>query len=223
MKNLCLQASPCRIFWKIQKNQVKLDKIRKLWCLLWFLLWCPKNSFLEWRMEAKLCSYTILRFWQYFLISEDPKYYIVRQSLWRLANKVLSNSYKFVFTKALKFPKHYARDCKSSARVFTKILKIPIFLLRNICIRVILRFDDMLTICWRYVDDMLTFWRYADFESPNTRSSYELVIYLFDNCWKFMVSMIIQQSSLHPCKKIVYLGMEIDSIKMTLSLKSNKL
>ena len=105
-------------------------------------------------MEAKLCSYTILRFWQYFLISEDPKYYIVRQSLWRLANKVLSNSYKFVFTKALKFPKHYARDCKSSARVFTKILKIPIFLLRNICIRVILRFDDMLTICWRF-DDML--------------------------------------------------------------------
>ena len=95
-------------------------------------------------MEAKLYSYTILRFWQYFLISEDPKYYIVRQSLWRLANKVLSNSYKFGFTKALKCPKHYARDCKSSTQVFTKILKIPIFLLRNICIRVILRFDDML-------------------------------------------------------------------------------
>ena len=109
-------------------------------------------------MEAKLYSYTILRFWQYFLISEDPKYYIVRQSLWRLANKVLSNSYKFVFTKALKFPKHYARDCKSSARVFTKILKIPIFLLRNICIRVILRFDDMLTICWRYVDILTICW-----------------------------------------------------------------
>ena len=88
--------------------------------------------------------------------------------------------------------------------VFTKLLKIPISLLRKINIRVIIYLDDMLIL------------------SHTIREAHmrrDTVIYLLHNLG-FIIN--VKKSILHPCQKIEFLGMEIDSIKMTLSLTPEK-
>ena len=81
-------------------------------------------------------------------------------------------------------------------RVFTKLLKIPISLLRKINIRVIIYLDDMLIL------------------SHTIREAH------MSRDMGFIIN--IKKSILHPCQKIKFLGMETDSIKMTLSLTPEK-
>ena len=85
-------------------------------------------------------------------------------------------------------------------KVFTKLLKIPI------------SEKD------QYQSDNI-FGRYIDFESHNTTGSHEPrlshAIYLLQNVG-FIIN--IKKAILHSCQKIEILGMEIDSVKMILSL-----
>ena len=85
-------------------------------------------------------------------------------------------------------------------RVITKLLKIPISLLKKMNIRVIIYLDDMLILSHKIRESHM---------------SRDTVIYLLQNLG-FIVNII--KSILYPCQKIEFLGMEIDSIKMTLSL-----
>ena len=89
-------------------------------------------------------------------------------------------------------------------RVFTKLLKIPISFLRKINIRVIIYLDDMLILSHTIRE---------------AHMSRDTVIYLLQNLG-FIIN--VKKSILHPCQKIEFLGMEIDSIKMTLSLTPEK-
>ena len=63
-KNITLTILVCKTFLKRLKNQSKLDKTRKLWCLYlcYFFRASPKNSFLRGRLDTKLCSFTIVIF-----------------------------------------------------------------------------------------------------------------------------------------------------------------
>ena len=85
-------------------------------------------------------------------------------------------------------------------RVFRKLLKILISLLRKINIRVIIYLDDMLSLSYIIQE---------------AHMSRDTVIYLLRNL-SFIINL--RKSILHPCQKIEFLGMEIDSIKMILSL-----
>ena len=87
-------------------------------------------------------------------------------------------------------------------RVFTKLLKLS--LLRKINIRVIIYLDDMLILSHTIRE---------------AHMSRDTVIYLLQNLG-FIIN--VKKSILHPCQKIEFLGMEIDSIKMTLSLTPEK-
>ena len=89
-------------------------------------------------------------------------------------------------------------------RVFTKLLKIPISLLRKINIRVIM-----------YLFDMLIFSHIIQ----QAHMSSDEVICLLQNLG-FIIN--IKKSILHSCHKIEFLGMETVSIKMTLSLTAEK-
>ena len=89
-------------------------------------------------------------------------------------------------------------------RLFTKLLKIPISLLIKINIRVIIYLDDMLILSHTIRE---------------AHMSRDTVIYLLQNLG-FIIN--VKKSILHPCQKIEFLGMEIDSIKMTLSLTPEK-
>ena len=78
-------------------------------------------------------------------------------------------------------------------RVFTKLLKIPISLLRKINIRVMIYLDDMLIL------------------SNTIREAYiswDTFIYLLKN---LDLTINIKNSILYPCQQIEFLGMEIDS------------
>ena len=85
-------------------------------------------------------------------------------------------------------------------RVITKLLKIPISLLRKINFRVIIYLDDMLILSHTIRE---------------AHMSRDTVIYFLQNLG-FIVN--IKKSILHSFQKIEFLGMEIDSIKMMLSL-----
>ena len=89
-------------------------------------------------------------------------------------------------------------------RVFTKLLKVPISLLRKINIRAMIYLDDMLVLSHTIQE---------------VHISKDTVIYLLQNLG-FIINM--KKSILHPCQKIEFLGVEIDSIKMTLSLTPEK-
>ena len=80
------------------------------------------------------------------------------------------------------------------------IYKVPIFLLRKINIRVI-----------KYLSDVLILSQAIQ----EAHISRDTVIYLLQNLG-FIIN--IKKSILHPWQKIEFLGMEIDLIKMTLSL-----
>ena len=87
-------------------------------------------------------------------------------------------------------------------RVFTKLLKIPS------------PQKD------QYQSDNI-FQRYVDFESHNTRSSHiPRHSHISPADFGFIIN--IKKSILHPCHKIEFLEMEIDSIKMTFSLTPEK-
>ena len=64
-----------------------------------------------------------------------------------------------------------------------------------------------------YLVDMLV----LSYTIREARMSRGTVVYLLD----FIIN--IKESILHPCQKIEFLGMEIESIKMTLSLTPEKL
>ena len=88
--------------------------------------------------------------------------------------------------------------------MFTKLLKIPISLPRKINIRVIIYLDDMLILSHAIRE---------------AHMSQDTVIYLLQNLG-FIVN--VKKSILPPCQEIEFLGMEIDSVKMTLSLTPEK-
>ena len=85
-------------------------------------------------------------------------------------------------------------------RVFTKLLKISMSLLRKINIRLIIYFEDMLILSHTI---------------GKARISQDMVIHLLQNLG-FIID--IKKSILYLHQKIKFLGMEIDSIKTILSL-----
>ena len=85
-------------------------------------------------------------------------------------------------------------------RVFTKLLKISMSLLRKINIRLIIYFEDMLILSHTI---------------GKARISQDMVIHLLQSLG-FIID--IKKSILYLHQKIKFLGMEIDSVKMILSL-----
>ena len=93
-------------------------------------------------------------------------------------------------------------------RIFTKVLKVPISLLRKLNIRIVI-----------YIDDLLVFGATLE-EVEQARDS---VIYLLKNLG-FVINY--KKSILTPTQIIEFLGVLIDSLKMTMSIplkKANKL
>ena len=85
-------------------------------------------------------------------------------------------------------------------RMLTNLLKILISLLRKINIRVIIYLDHVLILSQTIRE---------------ARMSRDTVLYLLQNM-SFIID--IKKSILHPCQKTEFVGMKIDSIKMTFSL-----
>ena len=88
--------------------------------------------------------------------------------------------------------------------IFTKILKIPISLLRRLQIRVIIYLDDMLLMS-QTIEELLI--------------SRDTVIFLLTHLG-FVINL--KKSMLNPVQKIEFLGLEIDSVAMKLSLPQRK-
>ena len=88
--------------------------------------------------------------------------------------------------------------------IFTKILKIPISLLRRLQIRVIIYLDDMLLMS-QTEEELLI--------------SRDTVIFLLTHLG-FVINL--KKSMLNPVQKIEFLGLEIDSVAMKLSLPQRK-
>uniref|UniRef100_A0A7M5V2U2 Reverse transcriptase domain-containing protein n=1 Tax=Clytia hemisphaerica TaxID=252671 RepID=A0A7M5V2U2_9CNID len=89
-------------------------------------------------------------------------------------------------------------------RVFSKILKVPISLLRRLGIRLIIFLDDILLIA----------------STPEElRQMRDTTIFLLQSLG-FLIN--VKKSVFEPTQKIEFLGMIIDSIKMTLSLPEEK-
>ena len=100
--------------------------------------------------------------------------------------------------------KKFLRFLGPAPRIFTKLLKIFIAILRRIQIRIIIYLDDMLLMNQTTNDleiarDTLTF----PLESLG-----------------FVINL--QKSALVPLKKIEFLGLEIDLVRMTLTLQHGK-
>ena len=89
-------------------------------------------------------------------------------------------------------------------RIFTKLLKIPIAVLRRIQIRIIIYLDDMLLMS-QTVNSLVI--------PRNT------LIFLLQSLG-FVINL--QRSILVPLQKIEFLGLEIDSVRMTLTLPQEK-
>ena len=90
-------------------------------------------------------------------------------------------------------------------RVFTKILKIPIAILRRLKIRIIIYLDDMLMLA-KSIQEILI--------------AKDTVIYLLQHLG-FVINL--KKSVLIPTQKIEFLGLIIDSVELTLSLTQEKL
>ena len=93
----------------------------------------------------------------------------------------------------------------SAPLIFTKLMKVPISLLRCLSICLIIYLDDMLIMA-RSVQELI-FHR-------------DTVIYLLQNLG-FVLNL--KKSVLEPSQKIEFLGMVIDSMKMEISLPQEKL
>ena len=89
-------------------------------------------------------------------------------------------------------------------RLFTKLLKIPIALMRRLNVRIIIYLDDMLLMC-QSVEKMLL--------------ARDTLLFLLQH-----LGFVINQtkSQLTPVQKIEFLGMEINSLDMTLNLPQQK-
>ena len=90
-------------------------------------------------------------------------------------------------------------------KIFKKILKVPMALLRRLNIKVIIYFDDMIMMA-SSVESLLT--------------ARDTVIYLLQHLG-FVINL--KKSVLVPTQKIEFLGLIIDSVVMTLSLTDQKL
>ena len=89
-------------------------------------------------------------------------------------------------------------------RLFTKLLKLPIALMRRLNVRIIIYLDDMLLMC-QSVEKMLL--------------ARDTLLFLLQH-----LGFVINQtkSQLTPVQKIEFLGMEINSLDMTLNLPQQK-
>ena len=89
-------------------------------------------------------------------------------------------------------------------RIFTKLLKVPIALLRRLNIRIIIYLDDMLIMCQSQGELVV---------------ARETLIFLLQHLG-FVINQ--KKSLLTPVQKIEFLGMEINSVTMTLTLPQEK-
>ena len=89
-------------------------------------------------------------------------------------------------------------------RIFTKLLKVPIALLRRLNIRIIIYLDDMLIMCQSQGELVV---------------AQETLIFLLQHLG-FVINQ--KKSLLTPVQKIEFLGMEINSVTMTLTLPQEK-
>ena len=86
-------------------------------------------------------------------------------------------------------------------RLFTKLIKVPVFILRKLYIRIIVYLNDFLILGKTLEETIL---------------SRDTVIYLLQNLG-FVINL--KKSVLHPTpQRIEFLGMIIDSVEMTMSL-----
>ena len=90
-------------------------------------------------------------------------------------------------------------------KVFTKLLKIPIALLRRINIRIIVYLDDIL-LMGRTLQEIMT--------------ARDILIFLLQNLG-FVINL--KKSILQPVKQLEFLGLQINTEEMTLSLSEEKL
>lgn len=90
-------------------------------------------------------------------------------------------------------------------RIFTKLLRMPITILRKINIRIVI-----------YIDDMLIM---AD-SQHKIEQARDTTLFLLQNIG-FVINW--EKSMLKPAKTIEFLGVQIDSVKMTLSIPEPKL
>jgi len=90
-------------------------------------------------------------------------------------------------------------------RLFTKLMKVPISLLRKLNIRVIVYLDDFLVV-GKTIQEIL--------------KACHTIIFLLQNLG-FLIN--VKKSVLIPSQKIEFLGMEIDSTKMLLILPEKKI
>ena len=93
----------------------------------------------------------------------------------------------------------------TAPRIFTKLLKIPIALLRRINIRLVIYLDDML-LMGRTMKDILT--------------ARDTLIFLFQHLG-FVINK--KKSQFVPVKKVEFLGLLIDSESLTISLTQEKM
>ena len=91
-------------------------------------------------------------------------------------------------------------------RIFTKLLKVPIAILRRVNIRIIIYLDDIV----------------ANGEDVTRNSHGERHIDIsITTFWGFVINL--KKSVLHPVKQIEFLGLVIDTKKMTFALSEKKL
>ena len=93
---------------------------------------------------------------------------------------------------------------RPATRAFTKILKVPIFLLCRLNIRILIYLDDMLLLS-QSIERLLV--------------ARDTVIFLIQHLG-FVINL--KKSVMEPEQKIKYLGLVINSIRMTLSLTEEK-
>ena len=94
---------------------------------------------------------------------------------------------------------------RPAPRIFTKLLKVPIALLRRVNIRIII-----------YLDDMLLMGRTL----PEILMARDTLIFLLQHLG-FVINL--KKSVLHPVKQIEFLGLVIDTEKMTFAFTEKKL
>ena len=94
---------------------------------------------------------------------------------------------------------------RPAPRIFTKLLKVPISLLRRLQIKVIIYIDDILIVA-RSKEE-------AIFSSDTT-------IFILENLG-FTINL--EKSVLTPCQQMEYLGVLIDSSSMTFKVPQEKM
>lgn len=111
----------------------------------------------------------------------------------------------FVFIGKAVYTSSIAYMLWSWSRIFTKLLKIPISILRRLNIRVII-----------YVDDLLM----LGFSKEELIQARDIIIFLLQH-----LGFVINQKkcALQPVQKINFLGLIVNSKSMTLALTAEKI